>query len=573
MISEDNRHQPIFWNTSSKNIPPRPDNPESRPEIDADHWFDKEFAGWNKGKAIQPVTESKGVRGRKLAAFLAGNHPYLSAYQTGLNRAAERFGIQLEVYNSEWDPILQEEQVESVLSNPPDLILLIPESNHESSYLYKKIYDVGIPVIASNMLPDDEGFKYILSWTGPDDWAQSRALANRFGELMGGTGSYGVITHIEETSAFYARKWGVLTEISKNFKNMKCLCTESSRLNREKTREIVLRWLKEYGNELKGIVSADDNVCQLGINDALRETGREDLIRAANGSTFVGINLVLEGDLDIITWQDPEMDGELPIQVAVDWFNGLQISPMRYLPVRILEKENISAITTKKTPFGNSDPDILFKCIMEIDEQGINRYFDIILNEIKDHPAVSREYVQGFSFEILSNLLNLIKIESLDGSSYFGSYDELFKNLVRQRSSEGAIDWLRSLSAKLCINISERRSSPKSMGKIIADYVNDNYAIPMSLKTLSVHFNLSAAYLGQLFRDETNEVFSSYLNRIRIDKACYLLDHKRISASQAGIDVGFSSSNYFFRTFQKYLDCSPVEYKNRNQSLDVKPDE
>jgi len=572
MITDDNNHQPIFWNSSYKTVPPRPVSPLSLSEEDKFHWYDMEFAGWNSRKSIQPRNESNGVRGKRLSAFLAGNHPYLSAYQIGLNRAAEQFGINLEIYNSEWDPILQEEQVESVLSNPPDLILLMPESNHESSYLYKRIYDAGIPVIASNMLPDDEGFKYILSWTGPDDWAQSRALANRFGELMNGTGGYGIITHIEDTSAYYARKWGVITELSEKYKEMKCLCSESAYLNREKTKEIVLKWLKKYGKKLKGIVSADDNVCQLGINDALKEMGRNDLIRAANGSTSVGINLVLNGQLDIITWQDPEMDGELPIQVAVDWFNGLQISPLRYLPVRILEKENISTITTKEKPFSNSDPDILYKCIMEIDEKGIIGYFDLLLKEIADHPAISSEYVQGFSFEILSNLLNLVKTESLDGSSIIGSCDELFKNLVRQRSSEGAINWLRTISAKLCQEISEKRSSPKSMGRLIAEYVDNNYPTPMSLKTLSVHFNLSAAYLGQLFREETNEVFSTYLNKIRINRACYLLDNKRISASQAGIDVGFSSSNYFFRTFQKFVGCSPVEYKNRNHSSDVKPD-
>ena len=281
----------------------------------------------------------------------------------------------------------------------------------------------------------------------------------------------------------------------------------------------------------------------------------------------------MKGELDIITWQNPEMDGELPVQVAVDWFKGLQISPLRYLPVKILDKENISSINSKEIPFSKCDPDILYKCILEIDEEGINRYFELILDEVHDHPAISSEYIQGFSFEILSNLLNLIKTESVDGPSIMGSYEDLFKNLVRQRTSEGAIEWLRSISIKLCLNISEKRSTPKSVGKLIVDYVNSNFTTPMSLKTLSVQFNLSAAYLGQLFREETDEVFSTYLNTIRIERACKLLDQNIISASQVGIDVGFSSSNYFFRTFHKYLGCSPAEYKNRNQSFDVSPEE
>lgn len=572
MISDETKHQALFWNSALKRIPPRPNSDISYLKTDRNFWYDQEYAGWNVNKAVQPRVISDGVRGKRIAAFLADNHPYLSAYQSGLKRASDQFGINLEIYNSQWDPNLQEEQIEAILKNPPDLIFLIPESNQESSYLYKRIYEAGIPVIASNLLPDAEGFKYILSWTGPDDWAQSRALAESFAQLMKGQGGYAVITHIDETSAYYARKWGVITQITENYKDMTCLCSESGNLNREHTRQIVLGWLKKYGSELKGIISADDNVCQLGINDALKEMGRTDIIRAANGSTTVGINMVLKGELDIITWQNPEMDGELPIQVAVDWFNGLQISPLRYLPVMILDRDNISSINSKEIPFSKCDPDILYKCILEIDEEGVHRYFELILDEVNDHPTISTEYIQGFSFEILSNLLNLIKTESLDGTSIMGSYEDLFKNLIRQKTAEAAIQWLRSISIKLCLNISDKRSTPKSVGKLIVEYVNSNFTIPMSLKTLSVQFNLSAAYLGQLFREETDEVFSTYLNRIRIERACTLLDQNMISASQVGIDVGFSSPNYFFRTFHKNLGCSPAEYKNRNQSLELSPE-
>ena len=563
MISDESSHQPIFWNSASKLIPLRPESPESIGEESREHWYDKEYAGWQVVKARQPLPPGNGVRGKRIVAFLAGNHPYLSAYQVGLNRAAERFGLILEILNSEWDPILQEEQVEEILVKAPDLILLMPETNLDSSYLYKRIYDAGIPVIASNMLPDNIGFKYILSWTGPDDWEQSRSLARRFARLLNGEGGYGIICHLQNTSAFYARKWGVITELNEKYPQMKCLAAESGNLNRERTKEVVSDWLNIHGSELKGIICADDNVSQLGINDALEAAGRTDVIRAANGSTSIGIKLNNENKLDIITWQDPEMDGELPIQVAVDWFNGLQIAPMRYLPVRILEKSNISSIVSKDTPFSESDPDLLFRCIMEADSGGINLYFDTILHDINNHPRLSQEYVQGFSIEILSNLLNLIKTESLDEKALIGSYDSLFKNLVRQRSFEATVNWLRTISLDICSSITEKRAVPKSMGRLIADYVEENYSTPMSLKTLSVHFNLSAPYLGQLFRDETHEVFSTYLNKLRIEKVCKLLDTSRISASQAGIDVGFSSSNYFFRTFQKYVGCSPVEYKNR----------
>jgi len=573
MNYEDRTHLPIFWNSALKWIPPEPNNSVGYSRTDSRYWYKREFAGWNIVKTEQPFPQSSGIRGKHIAAFLADNHPYLSDYRKGLSRAAEQFGINLEIYNSQWDPVVQESQIDSVLETPPDLIILIPESNQESSYLYKRVYDAGIPVIASNLFPEENDFKYILSWTGPDDWAQSRALAVRFADLMKGEGGYGIITHIDKTSAYYARKWGVITELSEKYEKMTCLCAESGHLNREKTREIVLRWLKEYGPELKGIVSSDDNISQLGINDALKEMGREDIIRAANGSTSLGIDLLMRGELDIITWQDPEMDGELPVQVAVDWFNGLQISPLRYLPVKILDRNNISSIKREEVPFRRCNPELLYKSILEIDYKDIDRYFDLIMDEIHNNPGISTEYLNGFSIEIISNLLNLIKTESLDSNEITGSHEDLFKNLVRQRNPEGTLEWLKSIAVKICTGISSNRTTPKSVGQLLVEYVDTHYHQPMSLKTLSIQFNLSAAYLGQLFRDETNEVFSSYLNEIRIKEACILLDQNRMSASQAGFEVGFSSSNYFFRTFHKITGYSPSEYRSRNQLPEVSPEE
>ena len=54
------------------------------------------------------------------------------------------------------------------------------------------------------MIPADEDLPYILSWTGPDDWGMSRALARKFAELMEYKGAYALIQHYENTSCNFA---------------------------------------------------------------------------------------------------------------------------------------------------------------------------------------------------------------------------------------------------------------------------------------------------------------------------------------------------------------------------------
>jgi len=97
----------------------------------------------------------------------------------------------------------------------------------------------------------------------------------------------------------------------------------------------------------------------------------------------------------------------------------------------------------------------------------------------------------------------------------------------------------------------------------VVDYVDKHYAEEMSLKTLSQHFNLNAAYLGQLFKKATGDMFSNYLSRIRIEQAKHLLINSQLKASEIALAVGFSNLQYFSNVFYKYTGVYPTDFKRQ----------
>ena len=46
-----------------------------------------------------------------------------------------------------------------------------------------------------------------------------------------------------------------------------------------------------------------------------------------------------ENKLHGIAWESPESDGALAIEVAIDFFNGLEIVPVKYLPPFVITRE------------------------------------------------------------------------------------------------------------------------------------------------------------------------------------------------------------------------------------------
>ncbi|MBI9101843.1 MAG: substrate-binding domain-containing protein [Spirochaetales bacterium] len=551
--------KPLLWMRGRKSIPPRPDDPFSFPESDRRHWFDSEFPGWQVRKSNIPESPMDGAKGKRIICLLP-EHPYHTEYEAGMKETAEPFGIELEFKHSGWDMGMQAQQVAEVISARPDMVIFIPESASESVSCYRQINEAGIPVIASNLVPDPEAFRYILAWTGPDDWGQFRMLARRFAERLDFRGGYAVICHIPGSSAFLGRKWGLITELNEIAPRMKLLGVESTGLDKEQTYRQVKKWIEEFGVELKGIVSADDNIAQQGINRALEEAGRTDIVRVANGSSRVGMRMLKNGTLDVATYQSARLDGALAIQLAIDWFNGLDVEPFRYLPIQMLTAENVDGFLLDYDEPEEIDLDRLYQLVLECNRKSVELFFSETYHNFTKRKIISEEYFRGFAIEVLSNLLNIIKTNGLAEQEIVGGYESIFKKLFQHKTIEKTLDWLKQVSLEIIFRLSEKESRPQTLIQQIVEYVDQNYTKPMSLKVLGYQFDLSPAYLGKLFKEQTGDNYSRYLNNLRITQAKKLLRTSGMKANQIALEVGYTDPNYFYNTFKKYTGVYPSEY-------------
>jgi ABC-type sugar transport system substrate-binding protein/AraC-like DNA-binding protein len=549
-----------LWGSGRRPVPPRPEFPEIYPETDERHWHDLEFAGWNAAKEPQPASPCDGPAGKRVVCIhhLEG-HPYMAEYDRGLQREANRFGISLELLHSALDGEPEDELVERAVRSRPDMVILSPESASGSTALLKRIHDAGIPLVASNLLPEPEGFRYLIAWTGPDDWGQFRLLSRKFAELMGGEGGYCIVNHIPGSSAYFARRWAVVTELAKEAPRMELLGMADTGLGTEATRSSVLGWLDRFGSRLRGIICADDSLAQLGVNRALAERGREDVIRVANGATAMGMRFIKEGSLRAITYQPPDLDGSLPIRVAVDWFNGLEVEPIRYLPLYLVDAGNIDDFLLMRREDPGIDLDGLARMVAECDPAGVEAFFAATRDRLGHERIVSEEYFRGFSIELLTRLVSVARSADLPIDDLYGGYEDLFKRLFQRRSPSETLAWLREAALRVLAKARDRRGSCLSLGERIRGYVDQHYREPLSLKVLSSRFGISAAYSGQVFKEAAGRPFNAYLNELRIAAASRMLAGRGVKAKDVAIAVGYSDPNYFYSVFKRITGRYPSE--------------
>jgi two-component system response regulator YesN len=58
-----------------------------------------------------------------------------------------------------------------------------------------------------------------------------------------------------------------------------------------------------------------------------------------------------------------------------------------------------------------------------------------------------------------------------------------------------------------------------------------------------------------------------YVNRLRVTKACQLLNERQLTVSEVADAVGYPDSSYFARVFRRLAGVSPSEYRNSSRQL------
>ena len=97
--------------------------------------------------------------------------------------------------------------------------------------------------------------------------------------------------------------------------------------------------------------------------------------------------------------------------------------------------------------------------------------------------------------------------------------------------------------------------------KQVLDFIEKNYTRQLTLQELSSSVSMSPKYFCRFFSEMTHQTPMDYLNRQRIEQACYQLSATDASITEIAFNTGFNDLSYFIRIFKKYKGVAPGKYK------------
>jgi len=97
----------------------------------------------------------------------------------------------------------------------------------------------------------------------------------------------------------------------------------------------------------------------------------------------------------------------------------------------------------------------------------------------------------------------------------------------------------------------------------VTDRLRADCAQPLSLEALSREAGYTPQYLSALFRKDTGMSIQEFLQRLRIQEACRLLEQTQLSLCDVAQAVGYTDPKHFSRLFRRYKGLSPKELRAR----------
>lgn len=91
----------------------------------------------------------------------------------------------------------------------------------------------------------------------------------------------------------------------------------------------------------------------------------------------------------------------------------------------------------------------------------------------------------------------------------------------------------------------------------VLSYPNQNF----TLEEIAKICHISPAYFSYIFHKETGKPFKKWVNQIKIEHACRLLENSDLSVLEISLECGFHSISHFGKIFKNAVGITPKEYR------------
>ena len=206
---------------------------------------------------------------------------------------------------------------------------------------------------------------------------------------------------------------------------------------------------------------------------------------------------------------------------------------------------------------------ILLKQISRADSKGARETLNEILGSVFFKSGKDFDIVKSRVLELVVLLSRAALEGGADVEQIFGMNYQYLNKIHSFSTIEELAFWL----SKIITRFTDLVFSLKSVkhADIIykaVNYINHNFTKKITLEDVAGAVFLSPAYFSKVFKEQTGNSFTRYLNKLRIEESKTLLRNSNIPLVDIAGMVGYEDQSYFSKVFKKVTGSTPGKYRD-----------
>ena len=221
------------------------------------------------------------------------------------------------------------------------------------------------------------------------------------------------------------------------------------------------------------------------------------------------------------------------------------------------------SLSEARNPYPIEDEKKLQAMIRNRDKAGSQKMINQLLSHIFLASDFELDEIKARVIELVVLLSRATIDAGADINEIFRFSQNYFHDIEQFHSIEELGVWLTGIMHRF-INYSFDFRQIKHADSVykVMEYVRDNFDKKLTLDEIARNVYLSRSYLSRVFKEETGQNLSAYINFVRIDKSKIMLMDSNVNLADIANLCGFEDQSYFIRVFKKLVGVSPKKYRD-----------
>lgn len=248
---------------------------------------------------------------------------------------AEELGVEIKIYDGNYDPSTQINQIETMIADGVDGIVLNPQDAQALAAGVDKAVEANIPVVGVNTRVESDK---LTSYIGSQDVYAGELEMQNIADLLGGKGNIVIIEGPMGQSAQIERRQGIQNILDK-YPDIKVLAEKTANWSRSEAMTIMENWLQAF-DQIDAVVGENDEMA-LGARQAIEAKGLDTPCIGVDGITDA-LNAVETGSLAASIFQDGAGQASKAVEVLVNAIKGEAVEKEYWIDFEPVTKDNVA---------------------------------------------------------------------------------------------------------------------------------------------------------------------------------------------------------------------------------------